>query len=169
MADKSLIRIAYQTLQQGRSIAGLAHKQLSTKLMEMLVPAAMPEVDPTSPDLLNELRHSMASLEKLDWEEAEQGIYPKSQLLILHGLTGRLDIHSFGLTCHQHGQGEKIERLETYLRTLMRRYILIITYKIFIIKQMVTSVIILHNFMISKLKFYLMEQLTLCEEEYWHH
>ncbi len=80
MADKSLIRIAYQTLQQGKSIAGLAHKQLSTKLMELLVPAAMPEVDPTSPDLLNELRHSMASLEKLDWEEAEQGIYPKSQL-----------------------------------------------------------------------------------------
>ena len=80
MAEKSLIKFAYQTLQQGKGIAGLAHKQLSTKLMEVLEPQAIPSVEPISLDLLNELRHSIASLEKVDWEDAEQGVYPKSQL-----------------------------------------------------------------------------------------
>ena len=80
MPEQNLIKLAYQTLQQGKSIAGLAHKQLSTKLMELIEPDAIPSTTPISSDLLNDLRHSIASLEKLDWEEAEQGIYPKSQL-----------------------------------------------------------------------------------------
>ena len=80
MPEPNLTKFAYQTLQQGKSIAGLAHKQLSSSLMGFLAPDAMPTTAPIAVELINELRHSMAALEKLDWQDAEQGIYPKRQL-----------------------------------------------------------------------------------------
>ena len=76
MAEPDLIKLAYETLQQGKSIAGLAHKQLSTKLMELLEPEAMPKTNPIPPDLFNELRHSIASLQKL-------GLSKDQKLLLL--------------------------------------------------------------------------------------
>ena len=42
MAAPSLKKIAYHTLQQGKTLAGLAHKELSTKLMEVFAPEANP-------------------------------------------------------------------------------------------------------------------------------
>ena len=42
MATPSLKKIAYHTLQQGKTLAGLAHKELSTKLMEVFAPEAAP-------------------------------------------------------------------------------------------------------------------------------
>ena len=80
MAQPSLTKFAYQTLQQSKTLAGLAHKELSTKLMELLAPDAMPSIEPIPRELLMELRSSMSALEQLDWHEAEQGIYPKTQL-----------------------------------------------------------------------------------------
>ncbi|WP_320676636.1 class I SAM-dependent methyltransferase [Prochlorococcus sp. MIT 1300] len=76
----NLTKLAYQTLQQGKSLAGLAHKELSTKLMEVMAPGAIPKTKPITKELLIELRRSMAELEKRDWLEAEEGIYPKSLL-----------------------------------------------------------------------------------------
>ncbi len=80
MADPDLTKIAYKTIQQGKSLAGLAHKQISSKLMEYLAPEAIPNTSPIPSDTLNELRRSIDDLADLDWQEAEQGIYPKSQL-----------------------------------------------------------------------------------------
>ena len=80
MAPPNVTKFAYQTLQQGRSLAGLAHKGLSTKLMELFAPDAIPSTEPIPPDLFLELRRSMSALEQVDWLEAEQGLYPKSQL-----------------------------------------------------------------------------------------
>ncbi len=80
MASPSLTKIAYQTLQGGKSLAGLAHKELSTKLMELLAPDAMPVTNPIPTELMKDLRGSMVALENLDWEEAEQGVYPVTQL-----------------------------------------------------------------------------------------
>ncbi len=80
MAQQSLTQLAYQTLQQGKSLAGLAHKGLSTKLMEILAPESIPPTKPIPPRLFGELRRSMSALEQRDWHEAEQGIYPKTQL-----------------------------------------------------------------------------------------
>ena len=80
MAAPSLKKIAYHTLQQGKTIAGLAHKELSTKLMEVFAPDAAPGKFPIDRDLIKEVRRSMESLERIDWQEAEAGIYPKSQL-----------------------------------------------------------------------------------------
>tara|TARA_Y100001968_G_scaffold304966_1_gene320445 strand:- start:158 stop:1219 length:1062 start_codon:yes stop_codon:yes gene_type:complete len=80
MAAPNLKKIAYHTLQQSKTIAGLAHKELSTKLMEVFAPEATIGTFPIDKDLINEVRRSMESLEKIDWQEAEEGIYPKSQL-----------------------------------------------------------------------------------------
>ena len=80
MAPPSLKKIAYHTLQQGKTLAGLAHKELSTKLMEVFAPDAAPGKFPIDQDLIKEVRRSMEDLEKIDWQEAESGIYPKSQL-----------------------------------------------------------------------------------------
>ena len=80
MAAPSLKKIAYHTLQQGKTLAGLAHKELSTKLMEVFAPEAAPGKFPINQDLIKEVRRSMENLERIDWQEAEAGIYPKSQL-----------------------------------------------------------------------------------------
>jgi len=46
MATPSLKKIAYHTLQQGKTLAGLAHKELSTKLTEVFAPEAALEIFP---------------------------------------------------------------------------------------------------------------------------
>ena len=83
MATPTLTEIAYRTLQQSRSIAGLAHKEISTKLMELVAPDVTPRTEPVPTDMLMQLRQSMAKLEDLDWREAEQGLYPTNQLFDL--------------------------------------------------------------------------------------
>ncbi len=80
MASPNLAKLAYQTLQQGKSLAGLAHKGLSTKLMEFVAPGALPKTKPVTTALMSELRKSMSALERQDWRDAEKGIYPKTQL-----------------------------------------------------------------------------------------
>ena len=62
MAAPSLKKIAYHTLQQGKTLAGLAHKELSTKLMEVFAPGATPENFPINQDLIKEIRRSMENL-----------------------------------------------------------------------------------------------------------
>ena len=80
MARPSLKKIAYHTLQQGKTLAGLVHKELSTKLMEVFAPEAAPGNFPIDQELIKEVRKSMERLERIDWQEAEAGVYPKSQL-----------------------------------------------------------------------------------------
>ena len=38
MVREQISKIAYKTLQQGKSIAGLAHKELSTRIMNLILP-----------------------------------------------------------------------------------------------------------------------------------
>ena len=80
MATTPLGKLAYKTLQQGKAIAGLAHKELSTKLMELMAPDAVPKTEAIPAELLNELRSSMSALSECDWEDAERGIYPTELL-----------------------------------------------------------------------------------------
>ena len=42
-------KLAYQTLQQGKSLMGLAHKEVSTRLMGLLDPASAPKTVPVPP------------------------------------------------------------------------------------------------------------------------
>ena len=79
MADP-VTRLAYQTLQQGKSLVGLAHKEVSTKLMELLAPQGAPKTVPIPPEMQSELQAAYQQLLDTDWQEAEQGLYPTSLL-----------------------------------------------------------------------------------------
>ena len=63
MAEPSLSKIAYQTLQQGKGLLGIAHKEISTKLMGYLLPEAIPDTSHVTKELLLDLRRSIKNLE----------------------------------------------------------------------------------------------------------
>ena len=79
MAD-SLTKLAYQALQQGKSLVGVAHKEVSTKLMELVAPEGAPKTRPIPPQMLSDFQSSYKELMEVDWQEAEQGLYPTSLL-----------------------------------------------------------------------------------------
>lgn len=73
-------KLAYQTLQQGKSILGLAHKEVSTRLMELVAPDASSSTVAVPPEMISALRTSMDALVELDWKEAQEGLYSTSLL-----------------------------------------------------------------------------------------
>ena len=79
MADL-LTKLAYQTMQQGKGLLGLVHKEASTRLMTLVAPDGSPKTEPVSPGLFRQIKASMDQLQELDWEEAERGLYPASLL-----------------------------------------------------------------------------------------
>jgi len=79
MADQ-LTKLAYKALQQGKSLAGVAHKEVSTKLMELVAPEGAPKTRPIPPQMLGDLQAANNALMELDWQEAEEGLYPTSLL-----------------------------------------------------------------------------------------
>ena len=46
--------------------------------METFAPEAAPNTKPFSKELLMMIQSSMVELRKIDWADAEKGIYPKS-------------------------------------------------------------------------------------------
>ena len=79
MADP-LTKFAYLGLQGGKSLMGLAHKEVSTRLLQWVAPTAAPRTVPVPPEMLKQLRASMERLLEQDWREAEAGLYPASLL-----------------------------------------------------------------------------------------
>ena len=73
-------KLAYQTLQQGKSLLGLAHKEVSTRLMELVAPDASARTVAVPPEMLGSLRQSMDALLELDWKEAQEHLYSTSLL-----------------------------------------------------------------------------------------
>jgi len=73
-------RLAYSGLQQGRALASLAHKEVSSQLMGVLAPGASTSTVPVAPETLQKLRDRVDRLIERDWQEAERGIYPASLL-----------------------------------------------------------------------------------------
>ena len=80
MPSPSLAKFAYHTLQQGKSLAGLAHKGISSRIMELVLKDGSTKEFPLKGQLFDNLRNSMSQLQQQDWKDAENGIYPKSQL-----------------------------------------------------------------------------------------
>ncbi len=71
-----LTKLAYQTVQQGKSYFGLAHKMLSSQLRTVVAPPSeSSDPTPISPQLLLELNQRMNQLLDQDWADAEREIY----------------------------------------------------------------------------------------------
>ena len=76
MAREQLSKIAYKTLQQGKSIAGLAHKEISTRIMNFMLPDNDLGNFNIDRKLLIDIQKSMDLLREEDWLDAEKNIYP---------------------------------------------------------------------------------------------
>ncbi|MCP9926891.1 class I SAM-dependent methyltransferase [Cyanobium sp. CH-040] len=79
MSDQ-LTRLAYRTLQQGKALFGITHKEVTNRLMAVLAPDGSPRTVPVPAELISRLQESMDDLHARDWQEAEQGLYPASLL-----------------------------------------------------------------------------------------
>jgi hypothetical protein len=66
-----LTQLAYRTMQTGKSLMGLAHKEVSNRLLSLVAPEGAPRTEPVAPEVLDQLRRSMDRLTALDWQEAE--------------------------------------------------------------------------------------------------
>jgi ubiquinone/menaquinone biosynthesis C-methylase UbiE len=75
----TLTKITYQTLQQGKSYLSFAHKTLSIQARKALKPNNLPMI-PVPPELIAKLQQRVNDLQAVDWQDAEQGIYPVSLL-----------------------------------------------------------------------------------------
>jgi ubiquinone/menaquinone biosynthesis C-methylase UbiE len=77
----TLTKLAYQTLQNGKSSFSVVHKALTIQLKRWLAPA--PETlkfKPIEPSVLLQMQERLQELLEVDWQDAERGIYPTSLL-----------------------------------------------------------------------------------------
>ena len=75
----TLTKLTYQTFQQGKNYFGLAHKILSTQLMNLVSPAQQ-KTRPIPTEILPKLQQRLNNLLEVDWQDAQMGVYPKSIL-----------------------------------------------------------------------------------------
>ena len=80
MPRDPISKIAYKTLQQGKSIAGLAHKEISSRLMNFILPDNELSQFKIDKNLLTNIQNSMEHLREVDWQDAEKNIYPQKLL-----------------------------------------------------------------------------------------
>ena len=81
MENKDAItKIAYKTLQQGKSIAGLAHKEISSRIMNLISPYKDSNKFTLDKNIIIEIQKSMEILREEDWKDAENNIYPQRLL-----------------------------------------------------------------------------------------
>ena len=78
MSD-TLTKLTYQTFQQGKNYFGLAHKILSTRLMNLISPSQQ-QTKPIPTELLFKAQQRLNNLLEVDWQDAERGVYPTSLL-----------------------------------------------------------------------------------------
>ncbi|MBD0262091.1 MAG: class I SAM-dependent methyltransferase [Tolypothrix sp. Co-bin9] len=78
MSD-TLTKLTYQTFQQGKNYFGLAHKILSTRLMNIISPTQQ-QTKPIPTELLVKIQQRLNNLLEVDWQDAERGVYPTSLL-----------------------------------------------------------------------------------------
>ncbi len=80
MSD-TLTKLTYETFQQGKSLFGLAHKTISTQLLNVIHPPAYQlRTQPIEPELLLKVQQMLNQIIKTDWQDAERGVYPTSLL-----------------------------------------------------------------------------------------
>lgn len=76
----NLTKLAYQGLQEGKKIFGVAHKTISDRLTDIVVPERKGRITPLSPETIVKLEERVQTLQETDWQDAQAGVYP-SELL----------------------------------------------------------------------------------------
>ncbi len=75
----TLTKLAYQNLQQGKNYLSFAHKTLANQLWKIVIPNDRPVV-PVPPNLIPLLQQRVNDMLAIDWQDAEDGVYPHSLL-----------------------------------------------------------------------------------------
>lgn len=84
MSD-TLTKLTYQTFQQGKSYFGLAHKAISSQLLNLIHPPIHElKGKPIEPKILLEIQQRLNQILETDWQDAERGVYPTSLLFDNH-------------------------------------------------------------------------------------
>ena len=78
MSD-TLTKLTYQTFQQGKNYFGLAHKIISTRLLDLISPSDR-KATPIPTSILLNINERLSKLLEVDWQDASEGVYPKSLL-----------------------------------------------------------------------------------------
>lgn len=78
--SETLSKLTYRTFQQGKNYFGLAHKILSTQVVNLIYPTSERKSKPIPMALISKIQQSMDLLWEADWQDAEMGIYPQSLL-----------------------------------------------------------------------------------------
>lgn len=78
--ETTLTKLAYQTLQQGKSYFGLAHKTLSSRLLNWVAPPSEQRGKPVPTEVLLKIQGRLNQLLEEDWQDAERGVYPHTLL-----------------------------------------------------------------------------------------
>lgn len=80
MSD-TLTKLTYQTFQQGKSYFGLAHKAISSQLLNLIHPPVTElKGKPIEPKILLEIQQRLNQILETDWQDAERGVYPTTLL-----------------------------------------------------------------------------------------
>ncbi len=79
-AIATLTKQAYRGFQWSKNYFGLAHKSLSNRLLNLLMPASDSSSKPLSPEILAWIQQQFDQLIDTDWQDAERGVYPPSLL-----------------------------------------------------------------------------------------
>nr|AUG32096.1 generic methyl-transferase [Paulinella longichromatophora] len=80
MMTSTIKKTMYLTMQTSKSMASLAHKEMSTRLMTLVAPEGAPTTNIIPSKILKDLKESMEGLIEADWSDMEMGIYPYSLL-----------------------------------------------------------------------------------------
>lgn len=69
-----LLKLAYQTFQQGKGAFSLAHKQMNTRVLNAIKP--LPQRNQSlPPEVFQLLQRRMQTLLETDWQDVERGVY----------------------------------------------------------------------------------------------
>ncbi|MCA1990966.1 MAG: SAM-dependent methyltransferase, partial [Coleofasciculus sp. S288] len=80
MSD-TFTKLAYQTFQQGKSIFALAHKNVSSQLLNLVYPPVTQlKTKPLPPAVLLKVQQRLEQIIETDWQDAERGVYPATLL-----------------------------------------------------------------------------------------
>lgn len=78
MSD-TLTKLTYQSFQQGKNYFGLAHKIISTRLMNLISPNEN-KTTPIPTGVLPIIQERLNNLLEVDWQDSQRGIYSESLL-----------------------------------------------------------------------------------------
>lgn len=78
--SESLTKAAYQAFHQGKNLFGITHRDWSRRARQLVDPPQHPVTSKIDAPLLAKLQQRFDQLLEVDWDDAQQGVYPVSLL-----------------------------------------------------------------------------------------